>query len=101
MIYQLPSGKIIYITTEQFFALSDEELDSLNSLNIGEYAKSPWLGSAIKTPKKKQITEDHEEHDSSIDYTEENEELGGEKPTITNEVIMEDIPDENQEPPTE
>ena len=48
MIYQLPTGKIIYITVEQYLSLSDDELDSLSSMNIGEYAKSPWVGSVIK-----------------------------------------------------
>jgi len=97
MIYQLPTGKIIYITVEQYLSLSDEELDSLSSMNIGEYAKSPWIGSAIKKPVKKEIKEDHEEHDSSIDYTEESEEINRESYILTDEVETEEIPD----PPSE
>jgi len=93
MIYQLPTGKIIYITVEQFLALSDEELDALSAQNIGEYAKSPWVGSVIKKPVKKEIKEDHEEHDSSIDYTEDSEELSGERPILSDEVALEDVPD--------
>lgn len=101
MIYQLPTGKIIYITVEQYLALSDEELDMLSGQNIGEYARSPWIGSAIKNPVKKEIKEDHEESDRSIDYTEDSEELGGEKPTLSDEIHLEDFPEvsteENQE----
>lgn len=96
MIYQLPTGRIIYITVDQFLALSDEELDALSSQNIGEYARSPWIGSAIRNPKKK-VKEDHEEHDSSIDYTEESEDLGGEKPSIQEEGMQEDFPEVNEE----
>lgn len=97
MIYQLPTGKIIYITVSQFLDLSDEELESLSTQNIGEYARSPWVGSVIKKTKKKEIKEDQEEHDSSIDYTEESEELSGEKPVMGDEIILEDIPDPPQE----
>ena len=97
MIYQLPTGKIIYITVEQFLALTDEELDALSAQNIGEYAKSPWVGSVIKKPVKKEIKEDHEEHDSSIDYTEESEEINRESYILTDEVETEEIPD----PPSE
>lgn len=100
MIYQLPTGKIIYITVEQFLALSDDELDSLSSMNIGEYAKSPWVGSAIKNTKKKEVIDDDLRHDESIDYNEESEELSGEKPILTDEVMLEntsELPEEHTE----
>lgn len=95
MIYQLPNGRIIYITVDQFLGLSDDELDALSSQNIGEYARSPWVGSAIRKPQKreKEKEEDHEEHDSSIDYIAESDELGGERPSIGDELISEDLPD--------
>ena len=99
MIYQLQSGKIIYLTVEQYLSLSDEELDSLHSQNIGEYAKSPWVGSVIKKPKKKEVKEDQEQHDTSVDYTEESEELSGEKLTIHDEAILEEIPEPPDEDP--
>lgn len=91
MIYQLPSGKIIYITTEQYLSMSDEELDALSSQGYGEYARSPWTGSAISHRKKK-TQEDQEDLDSSIDYTEESDELCREKP-ILNEEGPEEFPD--------
>lgn len=94
VIYQLETGKIIYITVEQFLSLSDDELDSLSSMNIGEYAKSPWVGSVIRDKKKPKA--DPEDIDTSIDYTEENEETGGEKPSI-NEEGPESFPDTPEE----
>ena len=94
----MQNGKIIYITVDQFLALSDEELDSLSSMNVGEYARSPWVGSAIKSLKKKVVKEDQEEPDTSIDFTEESEELSGERPVITDEVYLEDIPDQEENP---
>lgn len=81
MIYQLPTGKIIYITVEQFLSLSDDELQSLTSMDIGEYARSPWTGSSL-SKKKKQL---EEEEDSSIDYSEESEEFCYEKPILREE----------------
>lgn len=83
MIYQLPTGKIIYITVEQFLELSDEELDLLVKQNIGEYARSPWIDSIISNKKKSK--EDQEEIDCSIDYTEESEEIEAEKPVLNEE----------------
>lgn len=97
MIYQLPTGKIIYITVEQYLSLSDDELAMLGLQNVGEYARSPWIGSVIKNSVKRK-KEDQEDHDTSIDYTEESEELPGEKPIITDEVILDEfpeLPDEN------
>lgn len=94
MIYQLPTGKIIYITVEQFLSLSDEELQSLSALDIGDYARSPWTGSSLSKKKKKQV---EEEEDNSIDYIEESEEITGyEKPVIREEGPegLPDTPDE-------
>ena len=67
-------------------------------MNIGEYAKSPWVGSAIKKVSKKLPKEDQEEYDNSIDYVEESEELGGEKPIVTDEIQVEDVPDTENNP---
>ena len=55
MIYQLPNGKIINITIEQYLELSDEDIQYLVSIDYGNFARSPWAESAIsKTGKKDQ-----------------------------------------------
>lgn len=47
VIYQLPNGKIVYLTVEEFLELSDEDIAYLLSMDYGESANSPWLGSVL------------------------------------------------------
>lgn len=47
MFYQLPNGKVIEISTEQYFDMSDEELDYLVAYNYGEVIENPWFGSIL------------------------------------------------------
>lgn len=50
MIYQLPNGKCIEISTEQFIEMSDEELEYLIAYNYGEVVENPWHGSILNKP---------------------------------------------------
>lgn len=61
MIYQLPNGKIIRITLEEYLDLSDEEITYLVSLDCGESAANPWLGSSLPYNPKRFEIEDYEE----------------------------------------
>jgi hypothetical protein len=47
MFYQLPNGKVIEISTEQYFELTDEELEYLIAYNYGEILQDPWFGSVL------------------------------------------------------
>lgn len=47
MFYQLPNGKVIEISTEQYFELSDEELEYLIAYNYGDVLENPWHGSIL------------------------------------------------------
>ena len=47
MIYQLPNGKVIEISIEQYIELSDEELEYLIAYNYGETLEDPWFGSVL------------------------------------------------------
>ena len=89
LIYQLPSGKIIYLSVEQYLSLSDEDIDALSTYNVGEYVKSPFHGSVIKNTKKKE----KEDVDEGIDFHEESEEFYSEKPSFNEEIPLEEIPD--------
>lgn len=90
MIYQLPNGKVIHITVEEYLDLTDQDIQYLISINAGNHVHSPWHGSVVK---KGVIQEDAE--DSSIDYTPESDEPftghGIEEP------IEEDFPDVTEE----
>ena len=47
MFYQLPNGKVIEISTEQFVEMSDEELEYLIAYNYGDPIENPWHGSIL------------------------------------------------------
>lgn len=47
MLYQLPNGKVIEISTEQYFEMSDEELEYLIAYNYGDVMEDPWFGSVL------------------------------------------------------
>lgn len=47
MLYQLPNGKVIEISTEQYFEMSDEELEYLIAYNYGDIQEDPWFGSIL------------------------------------------------------
>ena len=47
MLYQLPNGKVIEISTEQFVEMTDEELEYLIAYNYGDVVENPWHGSIL------------------------------------------------------
>ena len=47
MLYQLPNGKVIEISTEQYIEMSDEELEYFIAYNYGEDLEDPWFGSIL------------------------------------------------------
>ena len=47
MFYQLPNGKVIEISTEQYLDMSDEELEYLIAYNYGDVLENPWHGSVL------------------------------------------------------
>ena len=87
LIYQLPSGKIISLSIEQYLDLTEDDIDYLISINFGEYAHSPWHGSAIKN----KIKEPEEDIDTSIDYSEDPDEVITK--AMPNIVLLDDLED--------
>ena len=57
MLYQLPNGKVIEISTEQYVEMSDEEFEYLIAYNYGENQEDPWFGSVL-SKRDTSITED-------------------------------------------
>ena len=51
MLYQLPNGKVIEISLNDFLDLTDEDIQYLISINYGEYIHSPWFRSSVKNNK--------------------------------------------------
>lgn len=72
MRYQLPNGKTINLSVEEYLSLTDQDIQDLVASNLGDYASSPWVDSAIKKPHKQKEPKDI---DKSIDYTEDSDEI--------------------------
>jgi hypothetical protein len=60
LLYQLPNGRVIEISTEQYLEMTDEELEYLIAFNYGDAIDNPWFGSVIskKAPKEEEIEDD-------------------------------------------
>lgn len=91
MVYQLPNGKVIHLTVEQYLDLTDEDIQYLMSINYGDHATSPWLGSVLS--KKRKRSEEEEEVDRSIDYYPEDPDMShGDNPG-EEEILLDEFPD--------
>jgi hypothetical protein len=70
MILQLSNGKIIHLTVEEYLSLSDEDIQYLNSVNVGnETPNNPFHGSVIKNPR----IREEKSYDDYLDYTPDDE----------------------------
>ena len=97
MIFQLPNGKVIHLTLDEYLDLTDEDIQTLMALNAGDYATSPWYGSSI-SKKKKRLTEEEEE-DRTIDYIPEDDDKShGDNPAGLEDEPLDDFPDIPVEP---
>jgi hypothetical protein len=47
ILYQLPNGKTILITIEEYLNLTDADVQYLVSINYGEVVRNPFYGSAV------------------------------------------------------
>jgi hypothetical protein len=47
MLYQLPTGKVIEISTEQYLQMTDEDFEYLIAYNYGDNQEDPWFGSVL------------------------------------------------------
>jgi hypothetical protein len=47
MFYQLPNGRVVEMSTEQYFEMSDEDLEYLVAYNHGDIYENPWHGSIL------------------------------------------------------
>ena len=52
MNYQLPNGKVIYISIEEYLSLTDADIQHLIALDYGDTVNNPFSGSAVDTKKK-------------------------------------------------
>jgi hypothetical protein len=77
MIYQLPNGKIIYISIEVYLSMSDDDLKYINETNIGSsYTGNPFKLSEESLEEVGFLPDDESipptnntDEDESIDFT--------------------------------
>ena len=48
MLYQLPNGKCIEISTEAYFNMTDDDLSLYLAANVGDYIEDPFAISVLK-----------------------------------------------------
>lgn len=99
MIYQLPNGKVLWLTTEEYLNLTDEEINIISNLGYGDTANSPWTGSVL--PGNTRRTPAADPNEDALDYNVIYEDHGADL-TITvsiNDFDIEDldIPDSQDE----
>jgi len=47
ILYQLPNGKVIRLTIDEYIDLTDEDISYLVSIDYGEVTSNPWTGSVL------------------------------------------------------
>ena len=52
MIYQLPSGKTIELSLEQYLEMTDEDIEYIVAFDYGEEINNPFYGSTIEDTRK-------------------------------------------------
>ncbi len=65
MLYNLPNGKVIEISVEQFLDMEDEEFEYLLSINFGEPIENPFFGSSLEN--KSRFVEIEDEYVPPVD----------------------------------
>jgi hypothetical protein len=45
--YQLPNGKVVHLSIEEYLDLTDEDVQYLMSIDYGEHIMDPFSGSAV------------------------------------------------------
>lgn len=73
MLYQLPNGRVINLSLEEYLNMSDNDIQDLNGSNVGDYPSSIWHQSAVRKAQKS-IVKDLE---IGLDYDQDTEDVTG------------------------
>ena len=87
MLYQLPNGKVIQLSIDQYLALTDQDLQYLVAINYGETITSPWYNSVISDKHVLKI----DKEDTSIDCTLESEDIDNIDSSISTEDLIDNV----------
>lgn len=50
MLYQLPNGRTIEMSVEQYLDMTDDDFEYLMAHNFGDELEDPWFGSVLSKP---------------------------------------------------
>jgi hypothetical protein len=67
MLYQLPNGKVISISIEEYLELTDLDEQYLMSLDFGEHVIDPFYASAVEKKGAKVYDFDHISGDEELE----------------------------------
>jgi len=73
MLYQLPSGKVIHLTVEEFLFMEDQDFHDLTNCGQGEEPSTAMYYGKQKKDKIPVVKEQEEEEHIPLDYTPDNE----------------------------
>lgn len=94
VLYQLPNGKTIYLTIEEFLSLTDQDIQYLVSVDCGEAILNPFRGSATvdKSQPNKEYDFDYLVNDEEDEPRINSTVISGEDDILFDDII--DIPDD-------
>lgn len=94
MLYQLPTGKTIYLTIEEYLCLTDQDIQHLIAINCGEAVLNPFKGSATvdKSQPEKEYDFDYLINDDDEDEPYSNTIIPGEDDILFDDII--DMPED-------
>jgi hypothetical protein len=76
MLYQLPNGKVVHLSLEDYLNLTEKDIQYLLSINAGDYIASPWAESAIgRNRRDPEEDEEEEDEDDGTEYYEFDEDF--------------------------
>jgi len=88
MLYQLPNGKVVNISVDDYLNLTDEDIQALVALNFGEYATSYWFGSCIDQT---EVPDKLQQDSSMLSFEEQDEYLDNQSTYDINNIPNEEI----------
>lgn len=68
MQYQLPNGKVIYLSIEQFLEMTDQDIQFLMSIDHGVHIVDPFTGSAVENTTYKEFDFSYLPNDENEEY---------------------------------
>lgn len=94
MLYQLPNGKTIYLTIEEFLSLTDQDIQYLVSVDCGEAILNPFRGSVTvdKSQPNKEYDFDYLVNDEEDEPLLNSTVISGEDDILFDDII--DMPDD-------